>query len=250
MYVDESGDIGLENSPSRFFILTGLVVHELRWQANLDQLISFRRRMRVLHGLKLREELHASHFINKPGDLRRIKRNDRLSIIRALAIELATMQDINLINVVIDKQGKPTDFDVFGRAWQALIQRFENTIRSGNFPGPANTNERGLIFPDRTDDKKLRSLLRKMRHHNPIPSKFSYGGYRQLRLSHIIEDPNFKESHDSYFIQAVDSAAYLLQQQLAPNSYMKKVGGQNYFLRLDPVLCKVAGPAPHGIVRI
>lgn len=230
MYVDESGDIGLENSPGRFFILTGLVVHELRWQANLDQLVNFRRCMRVLHGLKLREELHASHFINKPGDLRRIKRNDRLSIIRALATELATMQDINLINVVIDKQGKPPDFDVFGKAWQALIQRFENTIRSGNFPGPANAIERGLIFPDRTDDKKLRSLLRKMRYYNPIPSRFDYGGYRQVPLSHIIEDPNFKESRDSYFIQAVDLAAYLLQQQLMPNSYMKKVGGQNYFL--------------------
>ncbi len=157
MYVDEGGDIGLVNSPTRFFILTGLVVHELRWQANLDQLVSFRRRMRVLHGFKLREELHASHFINTPGDLRRIKRNDRLSIIRALATELATMQDINLINVVVDKQGKPSDFDVFGKAWQALIQRFENTIRNNNFPGPANPNERGLIFPDRTDDKKLSS---------------------------------------------------------------------------------------------
>lgn len=250
MYVDESRDIGLSNSPTRFFILTGLIVHELRWKANLDQLVNFRRRMRVLHGLKLREELHASHLINTPGDLKRIKRNDRLSIIRALATELATMQDINLVNVVVDKQGKPPDFDVFGKAWQALIQRFENTIRNGNFPGPANQNEKGLIFPDRTDDKKLRLLLRRMRYYNPIPSRFSFGGYRQVPLSHVIEDPNFKESRDSYFIQAVDLAAYLLQQRLAPNSYMKKVGGQNYFLRLDPVLCKVAGPAPHGIVRI
>lgn len=250
MYVDESGDIGLNHSPTRFFILTGLIVHELRWQANLDQLVSFRRRMRVLHELKLREELHASNFINKPGDLKRIKRNDRLSIVRALTTDLATMQDINLITVVVDKQGKPPDFDVFGKAWQALIQRFENTIRSGNFPGPANANARGLIFPDRTDDKKLRLLLRKMRYYNPIPSRFGFGSYRQVPLSHIIEDSNFKESSDSYFIQSVDLAAYLLQQRLAPNSYMKRVGGQNYFSRLDPVLCKVAGPPPYGIVRI
>jgi hypothetical protein len=167
MYVDESGDIGLNNSPTRFFILTGLVVHELRWKANLDQLVSFRRRMRDLHGFKLPEELHASHLINTPGDLKRIKRNDRLSIIRALATELATMQDINFVNVVVDKQGKPPDFDVFGKAWQALIQRFENTIRNSNFPGPANHNERGLIFPDRTDDKKLTLLLRRMTLYLP-----------------------------------------------------------------------------------
>ena len=248
MYIDESGDIGLQNSPTRYFILSGLVIHELRWQAGLDQLINFRQRMRVLYGLKLREELHASHLINKPGDLKRIKRNDRLSIIRALATELATMQDINFINIVVDKQDKPPEFDVFEKAWQALVQRFENTLRRGNFPGPSNVNERGIIFPDRTDDKKLRTLLRKMRRYNPVPSRF--GGYRPMPLSHIIEDPNFKDSQDSYFTQSVDLSAYLLQQHLLPNNYMKKKGGQNYFLRLDPVLCKVAGPSPHGIVQI
>ena len=29
MYVDESGDAGLVGSPTRYFVLTGLVVHEL-----------------------------------------------------------------------------------------------------------------------------------------------------------------------------------------------------------------------------
>ena len=32
MYVDESGDVGMVNSPSRYFVLVGLVLHELRWQ--------------------------------------------------------------------------------------------------------------------------------------------------------------------------------------------------------------------------
>jgi len=34
MYVDESGDSGLpsDGSPTRYFCLSGLVVHELRWQ--------------------------------------------------------------------------------------------------------------------------------------------------------------------------------------------------------------------------
>ena len=32
MYVDESGDCGLQNSPTRYLVLTGLVIHELRWQ--------------------------------------------------------------------------------------------------------------------------------------------------------------------------------------------------------------------------
>ncbi|MGL4608804.1 MAG: DUF3800 domain-containing protein [Trueperaceae bacterium] len=249
--MDESGDIGLVNSPTRYFVLSGLVLHELRWQANLDQLINFRQKMKLLYGLKLREELHASHLINSPGELKRIKRNDRLSIIRALATELATMQDIQFINVVVDKQNKPAGYDVFEKAWQALIQRFENTLRNGNFPGQVKPqNDKGMLLPDRTDDKKLKLLLRKMRRYNSVPSRFSVASSRQMPLSHIIEDPLFKDSQDSYLTQCVDLSAYLLQQYLLPNAYMKKTGGYKYFIRLEPVLCKVASSGAYGIVRL
>jgi hypothetical protein len=44
MYVDESGDSGLDNSPTRYFVLTGLVIHELRWRAYLEQMVNFRQR--------------------------------------------------------------------------------------------------------------------------------------------------------------------------------------------------------------
>jgi Protein of unknown function (DUF3800) len=258
MYVDESGDIGLVNSPTRYFVLSGLVLHELRWQANLDQLINFRQKMKLLYGLKLREELHASHLINQPGELKRIKRNDRLSIIRALATELGTMQDIQLINVVVDKLNKPAGYDVFEKAWQALIQRFENTLRNGNFPGQAKPqpgqakpqNDKGMLLPDRTDDKKLKLLLRKMRRYNSVPSRFSEASSRQMPLSYIIEDPLFKDSQDSYLTQCVDLSAYLLQQYFSPNAYMKKTGGHRYFIRLEPVLCKVASSGAYGIVHL
>ena len=41
LYVDESGDIGLDNSPTNYFCLSGLVVHELRWDATLAAVVSF-----------------------------------------------------------------------------------------------------------------------------------------------------------------------------------------------------------------
>jgi hypothetical protein len=252
MYVDESGDSGLVGSPTNYFVLTGLVVHELRWQVYLDQLIEFRRKLKAQFGLRLREEIHASAMINHPGPLVRIRRNDRLTILRAFADELATMTDLNIINVVVDKQNKPAGYDVFGVAWKALIQRFENTTSSRNFRGPQNPDERGMLFPDRTDDKKLRDLLRQMRRYNPIPNQQAYGaGYRNIALRSIIEDPNFRDSQDSYFIQAADLVAYLLYQNLAPSAYMRKKSGHNYFGRLNPLLVKVAAPRdPRGIVRL
>lgn len=252
MYVDESGDSGLQNSPTRYFVLTGLVVHELRWQPCLEQLINFRRRMQRTFGLRLREEIHSARLINKPGELVRIKRNDRLTIIRAFTEELARLPDVSLINVVVDKTPKAAPYDVFSMAWRALVQRFENTISRHNFRGPANPDERGMIFPDQTDTKKLTQLLRQMRRYNPIAHQPNFGmGYRNMALTTLIEDPNFRDSVHSYFIQAADLAAFLLYQKLEPSGYMRKKSGQNYFDRLDPALCKVASPRdPQGIVRL
>ena len=251
MYVDESGDTGLVNSPTRYFVLSGIVVHELRWHSTLTQMLEFRRRMRSIYGFKLREELHAVNMISRrPGVLARIPKHQRLAIIRNSLDELSKMPDVNVISVVVDKQQKPEGYDVFEKAWQALIQRFENTIRYRNFPGPANPDERGMIFADRTDEKKLTQLLRRMRHYNPVPSMLGTG-YRQLNIKNVIGDPVFTDSASSYLIQAVDVIAYALQQQLAPNSYMKRKSGGNLYQLLDPILCKHASPAnPQGIVRL
>ena len=132
--------------------------------------MAFRRQLRQQFGLRLREEFHAARFISRPlPSILRIKRHDRLAMIRAFADELAKMTDVNLINIVVDKQGKPGDYDVFEMAWKVLIQRFENTVSRHNFPGPANADERGAIFCDHTDDKKLTRLLRQMRRYNPVP---------------------------------------------------------------------------------
>ena len=251
MYVDESGDSGITASPSRYFVLTGVVVHELRWHAYLEQIIEFRKRMRDKFGLRMSEEIHAAAWLTRPGNMTRIKRNDRLTIIRHFANELARMPELNLINIVIDKSDKdPEDYDVFSMAWKVLTQRFENTLSHRNFRGPVNQDERGIIFPDHTDDKKLTQLLRQMRRYNPIQNQPGFGlGYRDMPLKIIIEDPNLKSSEHSHFVQTADLAAFLLYQRIVPNTYMRRKSGHSYFKRLDPVLCKVASSTdPDGIV--
>jgi len=242
MYVDESGDSGLVGSPTRYFVLTGLVLHELRWHEALNRLVVFRERIRKTFGLLMREEIHAGHMISRPGPLVRIRRNDRLAILRHLLDELAGMDFLSIINVRVDKNGKPAGYDPFEKAWQALIQRFENTLNYRNFPGPANADDKGMIFCDETDEASLRRLYRKMRTYNPVPNmRAVHGvGYRQLPLLRVVEDPNIRRSHHSYFIQAVDVAAFAAYQWHAPSTYFRKKGAKNYFTRLDPVLCKVA----------
>lgn len=250
MYVDESGDSGIAGSPTRYFILSGLVVHELRWSETLDQLIEYRKRMRNAFGLLMREEIHSAHLINRPGDLVRIPRNDRLTIIRAFLNEVSSLPDVSIINVVVDKQNKPTDYNVMLKAWEALIQRFSNTISHRNFPGPTNPDERGMIVPDNTDMKTVLNLTRRMRKYNPIPNQSKFGaGYRNMTITNMVEDPYFKDSRHSYFIQAADVIAFSLYQRIAPSSFIKRKSAQNYFKRLDGALCKTASTSdPEGIV--
>jgi hypothetical protein len=253
MYVDESGDAGSTNSPTRYFVLSGIVVHELRWHETLNRLVSFRQKMRKQFGLQLSEEIHAGPMLTRPGRLFRIQRNDRLTIIRMHLDELASMKFLNVINVRVDKQGKPAGYDPFEKAWEALIQRFENTLRYSNFPRPKMIfGDIGTIYCDAADEAALRRIYRRMRAYNPIPNMRAYftGGYRQLPLTRIAEDPNIRHSHHSYFIQAADTAAFALYQQYAPSTYVRQKGARNYFLRLDPILCKVASKTKLGIVEL
>jgi len=252
MFVDESGDTGLVNSPTRYFVLCGLVLHELRWKDTLDGLLAFRKAMRARFGLKLREEIHASHLINQPGGLARIPKHHRLEILRRFADALSALPDLNLISVVVDKQGKPAGFDVFDRAWTTLIQRFENTLSHRNFPGPSNPDDRGFLLCDHTDDKKLTALVRRMKSYNPVPNQVQIGpGYRNLVLRYVIEDPSFRDSGYSQFVQAVDMCAYLLQQQQKPSKFIHRKSGQNYFNRLHPICCRFASTRdPVGVVRL
>ncbi|WP_213948662.1 MULTISPECIES: DUF3800 domain-containing protein [Luteibacter] len=250
MYVDESGDPGITNSPTRYFTLSGLVINETRWQSAMGRVADFRQRMRSAFGLQVREEIHSARFITSPGPLVRIPRHDRLAILRHFADELARMSELSVINVVVDKQDKPTTYDVFEHAWRALVQRFENTLIHNNFPNAMTKGECGMVFADGQPSAKLIAMYTRMRDYNPVPNQTG-GGYRNIVMRKIIEDPCFRDSAHSLLIQAADLVAFLLYQQEQPNQYMRKSGGAGYFSRLTPILCRRASPRdPQGIVRL
>lgn len=262
MYVDESGDTGVPSagSPTTLFCLSGVVVHELAWQDTIKQLLQFRRWLKRRHGIFLEVELHSAEMINKPAklhqSLRSLRKHERLAVIRQFANEIAKLSNVSIINVVLDKtQGIPSADDAFNYAWTSLFQRFENTIDYKNFPGPSNSHERGIIFPDDTDGEKLRTLLSRMRINNPLKINLGSGATTHVNrpVRFLIEDPVVRNSAESYLIQVADCSAYLLKQSLQPGSFMRRHGGNAYFQRLKPVLCVAASrkdPAGLGIVRL
>jgi hypothetical protein len=242
MYVDDSGDPGANTAVTDKFILSALVIHELNYNTFINDLIVFRKQLRDTKGLKLRTEIHSVEFINKPNaELKKIQRNDRLDILKQCLNWLAARNDISVFCVSVDKSNHLND-DIYSYAWKALSQRFENTIGAKNFLRPetedSGITDRGIIISDRSDEKKLRSLIREMKKYNPVTSRrdlFS-DTYRNLQLKYIIEDPNFRDSDQSYILQMVDVCAYFLMQKKRPNSYVRKKGATLYFDRLQPVL--------------
>jgi len=233
-----------------------MVFHEMRWNDLLESLINFRKELRDSKGLKLREEIHAEKFINRPGPLKRIPRNDRLDILKKCLDWAANEPDLNIITVRVDKVRVDKErviSDVFEKAWAVFIQRFENTLSNHNFRGPSNPDDKGFIISDNTDGKKLTALIRKMRRYNPIPNwgAMFEGGYRDIPLRNIVEDPFFKDSAHSFFHQIVDVVSYSARQIYETNNYMRKKGGRNFYKRLLPVLVTQASRSnEYGIVEI
>ena len=249
LYADESGDVGLVGSPTDYFCLSGLVVHELRWHEALEAIIGLRREMKDRYGFKLRDEIHAADFIHRPRELARIPKSMRLRLLRDAIDFLAALPDISIVNVVVDKRGQPPGADIFEIAWTTLIQRFHNTMSHKNFPGPQNPDDKGLLVVDQTDEVKLRNLSRRMRRYNPVPSAYGQEHFA-IPITTIVEDAVHRNSQHSYFIQLADVNAYFLFQKYQPCGYVQRKGARNYFSRLEPVLCTVASRThPQGIVE-
>lgn len=247
MYVDESGDSGLSRSPTKFFVLSGIVVHESMWRQFITDIIVLRRSLRTVYGFPLRAEIHSSELIQ--SKLFGLEKHRRLSILRNCLDYLSKLNYISVTNIAVDKNGKQAGYDPFNSAWLTLFQRFENTLTSGNFPGRRGADF-GMVITDATAGKKLARLIRKMAVFNYVPHDPRFGGgARNVPIVRLIEDPHGKDSREALPIQMADIVAYFLKQRFAPNSFIRKKGAQKYFDRLGPVLnYKASRRNPLGIV--
>lgn len=240
MYIDESGDPGLNSRISNYFILSGLIVHETDWLRLLNDFIALRRFQYQKYKLPIRAEIHAGTMINgRLSDNHNIQKNERFMILRGVIDWLSANNRSKVVSVIVDKTNFTSAEEVFEFAWKNLIQRFENFLAHTNKDNGAN--EHGIIVPDNTNGDAVKKIERKMRKINFVPSK--YAGSRNIPIHFVIEDPFFKDSSESYFTQMIDVVSYFSLQFIQPNKYVKKQGAVNYFTRLDKILLKEASPS-------
>jgi hypothetical protein len=78
-----------------------------------------------------------------------------------------------------------------------------------------------VLFFDEGEEQNIRGSVRRMKVFNPIPSNrgvwYDTGATtKNITLDNIIEDPIFKDSEQSYFVQLADFCAYALLRMERP----------------------------------
>jgi hypothetical protein len=235
IYIDDSGD-------EDFCIFSALAIPGNKWKSDFEKVREFRRSLRKRHGIYVYKELHAWKFVSGRGDIseRVVTKFHRCQIFKE-SLELLTRLDgARLFNAVFEK-GQ----DVM--AFERLVNRINRTLEAWD--------SYGLLICDEGKESTYTRLVRRMGKFNPIPSQFGVwqdtGGMRKnIPIDRIIEDPWFKESSKSYFIQLVDFAAYALLCGESPKHSRKRHGLNEAFGLLVPILVTEATRYDsEGIIR-
>lgn len=201
-YFDESGDNGMDNSPTCAFTLAGVLVHEREWIEALNALVSFRTYLRDQFQILRRTELKANWLVQRKGAFK----DSPLSFSARMRVMEACMRFqrksglFRTFAVVINKEKiERRDLDPRDLAWTRAIERLQTFARK--------TDERVHIFPDEGHGYFIRRRIREMRRHHFVGSAYGTGTV-QAEANRLLEDSSDRRSDESYFIQLADLNAY------------------------------------------
>ena len=132
------------------------------------------------------------------------------------------------------------------RSFERLLNRINRTMSA--------KNSYCMLICDEGKEAHYTKMVRRMRVFNHIPSnRGSWATGKQTKnipLDRIVEDPQFKDSASSYFVQQCDMTAFGLLRRERPTPRMKRYGSHKSFNVLDKVLVKVCNRNdPHGVIR-
>jgi hypothetical protein len=212
-YFDESGDPGLVNSPTKHYVLSCILVPETEWLNTLDHFVQLRGHLRNKLGASTRPELKATDIIRARGPLKGLRTSpaDRVRLFGILLNRVGKMPGLKTFAIAIEKAGASgRGYDPREAAWQFALQRVDKFC--------AAADSRAILFPDEGHEPFIRKLTRRLRRFQTINGAF--GGRLTIPMRRVIEDPNDRHSHDSYFIQAADWVAYAAHRSryVAPSS--------------------------------
>ena len=236
IYIDDSRDEVLS-------IFSALAIPAAQWRAAFSQIKAFRRALRASDGIFVQKEFHAWEFVSGRGQISdRVVTKWRRSRIFIEALRVAAgLPGARLFNAIAPKKKE-------NWAFERMVNRINRTMVA--------MDSRAILFCDEGKEAEYTRLVRRMGVYNPIPSQFGEWkgdgtATRNIPIDRIIEDPVFKRSDQSYFLQLADFAAYSLLRRERPVPSKVKYGLDQAFGELADILVREASTRdPEGIIRI
>jgi hypothetical protein len=235
VYIDDSRD-------EKFCVFSALAIAGDLWQSAFSGLREFRRNIRKSDGIYVYKELHAWEFVSGRGKIsdKVVTKYRRNELFREKLKIIASLDGVRLLNAVF-----PAKQEVL--AFERLLNRINKNMQV--------SDSHAILICDEGNESTFTRLARKMHIYNPIVSRYGLwsdtgGKTKNIPIDRIIEDPFFKKSDQSYFIQCVDFCAYALLRRENQLASKNKYGLHQAFGELQPILVREASKYdPEGIIR-
>ena len=139
--------------------------------------------------------------------------------------------------------------DVHAKAFSRIQERLQRRCVA--------LNSQMVAVVDEGRAAELQKVARRSKIWNPVGSQFGAwedgSSFKNIPNDRLIEDPIFKSSQQSYFLQSADFIAYaLLKSEVPPTPHVAKYKLNEVYDVLEPICVKAASkkdPRALGIVR-
>lgn len=200
-YFDESGDTGVVNSPTTWFVLNAVLVHETAWLETNEALVRLRRHLRDKYRISFRDELKAVHFKNGRGAFHSLglSSHQRIRVYREV-LTFAAQLNIRTFSIAIDKgRASKESWDPKYAAWAFALDTLNRLCE--------DKDERAVLFPDEGHGPFIRGCLRGLRLTGQTSAQLGPRP-QPMGVDRVLEDPSDRPSHESLFVQIADLNAY------------------------------------------
>lgn len=203
IYIDDSGDEELS-------VFSALTIRADKWHSCLEEIKNFRRDIQASDGIFLYAEFHAWEFVSGRGKIADgiVPKGRRCQIFKQTLQTVAMLPEVRLFNAVFPTKASE-------HAYEALLGGINQTLQTWD--------SHAILICDEGKDAIYTRLVRRMQTA------------KNGAIDRILEDPFFKQSDQSYFIQLSDFCAYALLRQEHPIESKTKYGLDQAFNLLEPI---------------
>ncbi len=224
-------------------VFAALSIPADRWREAKQHIDNFRHELRDSDGIFIRKEFHATDFVRGKGRLApsTVIKHRRAEIFRETLQMIAGLPEARLMVAVGPKKWEHWALE---RLLTRIDTAAERTWRS-----------EAMIICDEGQEEEFIRLQRRIGTYNPIQSQYGRWdnglAWKNIPVHRIVEDPVFRRSSDSWFVQAVDFCAYAFLRKEEPTAHILRYDLHTAFDLLDPILVKEACKNdPQGIIRV